>query len=311
MRRLATPGSKVRATLLICGAAMLTAVTGDCTYGAEKKSALSASDYAAVLEDLNDEAAFQRFLDKVPTITVGTEIKRTYYVIEGDLRLTRDEVRGHLRGFLLREQPQTAMQAALPKGQATGELYVNTKNGVPTKWLVGQRALSYAIDRASFTSEQHALLAINMPIAIADWVDACDCGLSITHKPEFDDKPELGKVTFVVTHAPNEPRYFAVAFFPGDAADQRYLHIMDPYFNPGGYDQVGILRHEIGHILGYRHAHISGVAGCAQEPKSPNWVALSPYDSSSAMHYPCGGGGSLDFQLSERDKADHRAFYAK
>jgi hypothetical protein len=303
--------------MLVCSAAAAVALTtaGSVPSGAQPQAtqSLSGADYHAVLQDPNDDAAFQRFLDKVPTITTGKEVKRTYYVVEGDLRVTRDELRARLRNYLRSQEPQTAAEAALPKGHSSGELYVMTKDGVPTKWPVGQRVLTYAIDHNSFTPERYALIKDKMPRAIRDWVEACECGLSITHRPEFDADPNLDQVTFIVTYTPNEPKYIALAFFPADPKDQRYLQIMEPFFNPGPYDQVGILRHEIGHILGYRHSHISGVPGCElwQEPGNPNWVALSSYYSQSAMHYPCGGGGSTTFILSERDKSDHRKFYAQ
>ncbi len=281
-------------------------------HAAERKVLLSAQDYEAVLQNVNDDTVFQRFLDKVPTITVGKDVKRTYYVIEGDLRLTREQLRAHLRSYLLRQQPQTATQAVLPKGQSTGELYVMTKDGVPTKWSKTQRALTFAIDRGSFTADVYGFLVNNMPVAAAEWVDGCECGLSITHRPEFDSNPQLDKVTFIVTYAPNQPQYYAVAFFPADPVDQRYLHIMDPFFTLSDAKKLGVLTHEIGHILGYRHGHISGVPGCEtlQEPNFPNWVALGPYDSKSVMHYMCGGGGSEVFALSPQDKRDHKTFYS-
>jgi hypothetical protein len=271
---------------------------------------VSKADYEAVLRDPNDNPAFQRFLDKLPTITTGTDVKRTYYVIEGDFRVTRDELRARLNS-LAHPQP-TASEASRKVGSSSDELYVNLKNGVPTKWAAGQRALTYAVDRASFPPGTYDIVVKNMREAAPAWVDACQCELSITHRPELDDHPTLDQATFVVKYMPNELRYFAVAFFPGDPTDSRYLYVMAPYFTTTDYDVVGIFRHEIGHIMGYRHSHINGVPGCElYEETDKNWKALSPYDSKSVMHYPCGGGGSKDFVLSDRDKEDHRKFYSE
>ena len=47
-----------------------------------------------------------------------------------------------------------------------------------------------------------------------------------------------------------------------------------------------------------------------------NWVtggiggeALSKYDSQSVMHYPLNGHGTLDFQISDLDKAGFQKLY--
>ena len=61
---------------------------------------LSAADYQNILRNPDDEDAFQAFLDKIPTVETGGAIKRTYYVLDGDMRLTRNGVRAYLRQYL-------------------------------------------------------------------------------------------------------------------------------------------------------------------------------------------------------------------
>ena len=187
-----------------------------------------------------------------------------------------------------------------------------TVDDVPVKWPAGQRALTYAINRASFRSTQeYELIVQALPQAILAWTQACECGLTITYKPEFDTTPDLSRVTFVVEYKPDVKDFLALGFYPSDPPDQRYLYIMEPYFTNTTYDKVGMLRHELGHILGYRHAHIGGVPGCEfYEEGDGHWKSLSQYDPKSVMHYLCGNGGSLKFELSDRDKSDHRAYYA-
>jgi hypothetical protein len=277
----------------------------------EPKKLLSREDYQDILQHIDNEQAFQRFLDKLPTIETGEDIKRTYYVLEGDLRLTRQEVLARLKTYLA--DATTVTNATLPTGKGSEELYVMVKAGVPTKWPVGQRALTYAVKRSSFPSlDQYIEIVNNLRDAVPAWVEPCECGLSFSHASQYDDNPSLDTVTFVVSYMPNEQRYLALSFFPADPKDQRYLYIMEPYFTNTTYDKVGMLRHELGHILGYRHAHIGGVPGCElYEESDKSWVALSPYDSRSVMHYPCGGGGSVKFILSDRDKLDHHTYYAQ
>lgn len=265
------------------------------------------ADFDKVLADVNDESLFQDFLDKLPAIETGEAVKRKYYVLEGDWRLTREEVRARLYSYV---SSPTVDQS---RGTGSEELYVMKKNGVLAKWAAGQRALTYAIKRSSFTTlAQYNQIVENFPKAAADWVATCECDLSFTHKVQHDDDPKLADVTFIVTFAPNDRRFIALAFFPTDPVDQRYLYIMEPYFTNQVYDKVGMLRHEIGHILGYRHSHIGGVAGCEYyEENDKGWQALSDYYWQSAMHYPCGtASGSTEFALSDRDKADHKKYYS-
>jgi hypothetical protein len=270
----------------------------------QTKKTLSKADYNEVLQNLNDPQVFQRFLNKLPTITVGQE-KRTYYVIEGDLRVTAEELRARLSSYAHGAQPASR--------SSSDELYVMTRNGKPVKWEKGDRKLTYAVNRKSFSPDQYKSLVDALPKAADEWVKACpECGLSFEHRPEHDASPSLDKVTFIVTYVPNDPRYYAIAFFPSDPVDVRYLQIMPPFFSSSEIKRVGILVHEFGHILGYRHAHIGGVPGCElQEERDGSWVALSPYDSASTMHYLCGGGGSENFEMSDRDRADHKAYYSE
>lgn len=73
------------------------------------------------------------------------------------------------------------------------------------------------------------------------------------------------------------------------------------------FDKTGVLRHELGHVLGYRHEHIGNVPGCNTEGVS--WERLTPYTPNSVMHYFCGGAGSFDLSLRDLDKAGHRCLY--
>ena len=223
---------------------------------------LSAADYQNVLGNLDDEQAFQSFLDKLPRVETGGAIKRTYYVLDGDMRLTRNGVRAYFRQYV--EDTKRPANGMLRAGEFGVELNVMTDDaGVMVKWPVGQRTLTYAVNRASFPStEEYDFIVQALPEAVSAWTEACGCALTITHKPEFDATPDLSRVTFIVEFEPDEQRYLALGFYPSDPADQRYLYIMESYFTNTTYDKLGMLRHELGHILGYRHAHIGRVPGC-------------------------------------------------
>ena len=113
-------------------------------------------------------------------------------------------------------------------------------------------------------------------------------------------------VTFIVRRYDSVSEYVAAAFFPNYAPARRYLNI-DPSYFTTSFDRVGVLRHELGHVLGYRHEHIRGVAGCYQE--DDQWRPLTQYDPRSVMHYFCGGAGNLQLTLTELDRSGHRTLY--
>jgi hypothetical protein len=105
--------------------------------------------------------------------------------------------------------------------------------------------------------------------------------------------------------------YLARAFFPGDARPSRNILIDDSAFNLNPNDKltlVGILRHELGHTLGFRHEHTRPNAGTCFEDN--NWRPLTSYDAFSTMHYPqCNGGGDWSLELTAKDESGAACLY--
>ena len=101
----------------------------------------------------------------------------------------------------------------------------------------------------------------------------------------------------------------ASSFFPSDPPDRRHM-LIDPTYFTTSFDKVGVLRHELGHVLGFRHEHIRNDAPpvCPNEPLWDTQV-LSVYDPKSVMHYFCGGVGSHDLQITDLDRKGARMVY--
>jgi hypothetical protein len=125
---------------------------------------------------------------------------------------------------------------------------------------------------------------------------------------EFDANPSLANVLFIVTFDPTENDFVAASFFPNDPVYRRYL-IIAPSFFTTSFSRPGVLRHELGHVLGYRHEHIQGISGCYSEDS--NWSPLTPYDPHSVMHYFCGGAGTMNLSFTDADRRGHRELYGK
>lgn len=226
-----------------------------------------------------------------------------FYVLEGDLLRTEAEIK---RDLLLMQGRSASL------AQQNPELIVNlTAAGARDYWKdPSARKLTYAVDRASFKSEARAnQITTQMEAAAQDWVQRCEeCGISITRLDI--PNPTHKQVTFVVRRANANGAFIAAAFFPSYPAARRYVDIDDSFFAlaTNSFDPVGVLRHELGHVLGYRHEHIRGISGCFQEGAS--WSPLTPYDPNSVMHYFCGGAGSLELAISDLDEEGHRRLYA-
>jgi Matrixin len=249
--------------------------------------------YKAALERPGDDQAFRKYLEALPRY-------RNRYVTEGDVLRSEQQVREDL-----------AARARAGQAQRGGELIVNTENGVETYWKeLAARTLTYAVDRSSFScASDYARVVKDLDEATGDWELACaDCKVDFVHKRDLDAAPSHESVTFIVRQVDAQGQFIAAAFFPNDAPADRFVDI-DPSYYATEIETRGVLRHELGHVLGYRHEHIRGVAGCFQENAA--WKPLTPYDSQSVMHYFCGGGGNGRLELSDPDKLGHKSLYTR
>ncbi|WP_375312800.1 hypothetical protein WHZ77_05840 [Bradyrhizobium sp. A5] len=215
------------------------------------------------------------------------------YVVEGDIPIAREEIVDYLKSL---KNPDIA-------NSRSDELIVNLVGGKFDYWKnPEQRKLTYGFDDKSFpTAENVQFTRAKFRAAADDWVAACsDCGITFT---EVAENP-----FFRIKYEPTSDGTIAMSFFPSSPPTDRFLYVYKPFLTPDlQFDHVGVLRHEIGHILGYRHEHIANIPGCATE--GTNWKPITPYTANSVMHYFCGGKGSLDLALRDADKRGHRCLY--
>ena len=187
--------------------------------------------------------------------------------------------------------------------------------------------LTWKMDEDSFKGHpKRRKKALKLCIAATDdWNNAVR-EMGVYDKIHFERAAE-GKPVFTFAFHPfdTDPGLLALAFFPNAPVEERVVYIgpgaLDSYI---GYDQVGIIRHELGHVIGARHEHIrpESMAHLTEEEKQKmeQWVtgeisgeALTKFDGQSVMHYPVDpakGLGTYEFELSETDKEGFAALYA-
>jgi serine protease len=185
-----------------------------------------------------------------------------------------------------------------------GQLIINRSGGVDTRWSSTQALnLTYCISNAFGGNKQAVINA--MASAGSAWSGAARVRFVYSSGQDGSCSRSNTNVVFNVRQV-SGTGFLASAFFPNNSRRSRELLIDTSSFRS---NLVGILRHELGHALGFRHEHTRPEAGACFEDR--NWRALTTYDSASVMHYPqCNGTGSFNsLQLTARDRQGVASVY--
>lgn len=186
-----------------------------------------------------------------------------------------------------------------------GALIVHRAGSADAKWSAAvQNNITYCVSTTFGAKYNETVQA--MASATGAWEAAAN--VDFVHLSQYDSNctANQGNVVFDVRPV-NTNQYLARAFFPNQSRKSRNVLIAGSAYgsNP---DVTGVLRHELGHALGFRHEHTRPESGTCFEDTS--WRALTPYDSSSVMHYPqCNGKNTWALTLTNQDKAGAAALY--
>ncbi len=184
-------------------------------------------------------------------------------------------------------------------------LAVMNVGGRDVKWSAkAARNLTYCV--STRFGSLHDTVVRAMASATAAWEAAAN--VDFIHVPAEDARCTKSNAAVVFDVSPVQTSlYFARSFSPNFGRSTRNVLIDDSAFGSRP-TLTAVLRHELGHTLGFRHEHTRPEAGACFE--DDRWRALTPYDPASVMHYPqCHGTGSWALTLTAQDKRGAAKLY--
>jgi hypothetical protein len=214
--------------------------------------------------------------------------EETLNIVQGDLVYSRAEYEDYKNNLAQKRQATEAVA-----GVRAG-LIIDGLNGKPTRWdPTIARNLTWYLDTDSFQNIPNGGSAEDVAVQFAaaglSWSEKCGVA--------FRQVTDQNTALMVVRYVPKPPNdmhgVIAMAFFPTSPRKDRIVHIFPPFFT-GSTDPTGVLRHELGHVLGFRHEHIRKVKGLESEA---GVVELTPFDKFVLLRYKSWSSTKSSFDL--------------
>jgi hypothetical protein len=220
------------------------------------------------------------------------ESETGYYIVDGDTPIyTREELFDFYQQYV-----------------AEGELIVRTANAIDVRWKDADKlSLTYCVSTGFGTN--YNLVSKAMNDATAAWSHVAN--VRFVHMTDQDGSCTAtnARVLFDVRPITGQA-YEARAFSPDAPRDKRNVLIDSSAYSHPNYTLTGLLRHAIGHLLGFRHEYTRPDAGKCFEDLA--WRDTTSYDPASVMHSPlCNGTANADWLLTAKDALGAEALYGR
>jgi hypothetical protein len=267
------------------------------------RAATAVAAAAALALSLAPSATAVPAQDRVPTF--GEFQASTFRDVAGQYVVNGDETIGSTK--MLRDYYDEMIASYQAGDGPSAELIINRIYGVDDKWsATTARNLTYCVSNNFGTQKANIVNA--MANGAYQW-EAASSGVNFTYVPSADSNCRTTNNAVLFSVEPTYTnQYIARAFFPSSSDSQRNVLVnAASLMNSGSWTPGNIMAHELGHALGFRHEHTRPEAGTCFEDN--NWRPLTPYDSSSIMHYPQCNGTSSNLSMTSTDRAGIRAVY--
>ncbi len=225
------------------------------------------------------------------------------YLVEGDIAIWSKEALQDYYQSTLGQVVSQDDEGSGP-GRVQQPLAVYSVNGADVRWSSAlQRNLTYCVS-STFGANKSAVVSA-MASATSAWSAVANVRFVYSSAQDASCTASNNNVVFDVRPTSGQD-YLARSFFPNYSRSKRNIMIDSSAYS-SSYSLAGILRHELGHVLGFRHEHSVGGTNCYEDQE---WRSLTAYDSASVMHYPqCGGSGGSSLSLTTKDKNGAACLY--
>lgn len=259
----------------------------------------------------NQQWAGRTFEEFLPTVTkeCGDDGK---YIVNGDVAISDIKQLREFFELTVQGTPPPPVQSMVSGRMqfVSHALIANTVGGSPTAWSAAQKKqISYCIH--NFFNSKKPQVVADMAAAAGAWEAVSDVKFVYLPAQDANCNASNPNVVFDVRPVDVGGDYLARAFFPNEPRAKRnvLIDLSALSLTPGqALSLAGVLRHELGHSLGFRHEHTRPESGACFEDS--NWKPITSYDKFSVMHYPqCNGGADWKLLLTDRDKNGAACLY--